>query len=221
MYILVMQLGLFLGLALCRGRCEASLRCARAAPTRGGSLGSVVIHGERWWCRVVLDEASQISSEGSWIECSKLPISSLFIVMEVGRGWCHGSCCSFVCRNRGGVLYGCNLEHILNGVLSASSHFAADLHGRRVVLAVTLRCCCSFNLLVFEPKGRLFLGSDTAFIVFFIPSGLVPGDSEDGHVLQLHCGGGGPDCVLHFYVRVLFVKSKGCIVIFIFLRTFI
>lgn len=43
-----MQLGLFLGLALCRGRCEASLRCARAAPTRGGSLGSAVIHGERW-----------------------------------------------------------------------------------------------------------------------------------------------------------------------------
>lgn len=84
-----------------------------------------------------------------------------------------------------------------------------------VRLLLSFRCCCSFNLPVFEPKGRPFLSLGMATIVSSVPSGFVPGDGEDGRVVKLQRKiSGGPDCFFYFLVRVILVNFEGCAAIF-------
>lgn len=68
---------------------------------------------------------------------------------------------------------------------------------------------------IWRPLVTLVMALD----VYSVPSGVVPGIGEDGHGASARIvgGGGGLDCFFHFLFRVLFVISRGLIVISVFL----
>lgn len=81
-------------------------------------------------------------------------------------------------------------------------------------LALLRRRQLYFNLLARQPNGRPSCSFSVAFIIDSAPSGLVPGDGEDGCVsrLQSELGGEGLDCVPISRCRVLFAFLEDLVV---------
>jgi hypothetical protein len=67
-------------------------------------------------------------------------------------------------------------------------------------------------------KRRPLEGLMVALLFFPVPSGSVPGTSEEGHDGgPLNSGGvGAPDCFSQFMFRVFSAKTRDCSVIFLF-----
>jgi hypothetical protein len=93
---------------------------------------------------------------------------------------------------------------------------------RALASLADLRTSCRrqliINLPAGEPKGRSCNSGSTALFGDSDPSGDVPDNGIVGRdrIRRREHGGQGPDCVPKFYYRVLCVKGKALIVIFIF-----
>jgi hypothetical protein len=86
---------------------------------------------------------------------------------------------------------------------------AADLDGHLVVCNAGDASRLFFNLQA-EASSELV----TTFPFLSAPSGVVPGDGEDGRGSSLQCSGGsrGPDCFYQFSVRVFSVSCRDLVV---------
>lgn len=107
----------------------------------------------------------------------------------------------------------------LPGVHEPRPRFVKAIHGHRSHSVLWCHAHCRFfNLQAGVPIGRPFCVSVTMLTTSPLPSGLVPDDGAGGRDVEriLFCNGEGFDCVFYIFFGVLFVKSKGLVVICFF-----